>query len=286
MYLSNIIISYNNSAVIVDCIDSIYKTVKGIEHEIIVVNNSASDDGIKAVKQNFSKTKLIQNEINVGFAKANNQAAKLAKGDILLFLNPDIILTGGAVSSMLTYYNSNQNIGVLGPKMFNIDGTLQYSCRSFPGVWTGLFNRYSLMSKLFPNNRYTKNYLLVDFDHNETKEVDWLSGSCMMISRSIFLKVGLFDENYFIFNEDVDLCKRIKTHGYKIIYYPNSKVYHHITSSNARVSSKVIIKRHLGMSYYFKKHHYKNIGIRFFVNFFIALRCFSQLLFNLFRARG
>ncbi len=284
MNVSNIIVNYNNSALLNDCIDLIHKTVKGIKHEIIVVNNSALDDGIKAVKQNFPKTKLIQNEINVGFAKANNQAAKLAKGDILLFLNPDIVLTGGAVTNMLTYLKSHKEIGVLGPKILNMDETLQYSCRSFPGVWTGLFNRYSFMSGLFPNNRYTKKYLLLDFDHNEIKEVDWLSGSCMMISRNIFIKVGLFDENYFIFNEDVDLCKRMKNYGYKTIYYPNSKVYHHITSSNARVSSKVIIERHMGMCYYFKKHHRENIFVRCFINFFVMLSCLSQLIINLFRS--
>lgn len=269
-----------------DCINSIYKTVKGIENEIIVVNNSALDDGIKAVKQNFPKTKLIQNEINVGFAKANNQAAKLAKGDILLFLNPDIVLTEGAVNNMVTYLKSHKETGVLGPKILNMDKTLQYSCRSFPGVWTGLFNRYSFISRLFPNNRYTKKYLLLDFDHNGIKEVDWLSGSCMMISKNVFLKVGLFDENYFLFNEDVDLCKRMKNYGYKTIYFPDSKVYHHIISSNNRVSPDIIMKRHIGMCYYFKKHHRKNIFVRYFINFFIMLRCFSHLIINSYRRRS
>lgn len=286
MNLSNIIINYNNSAVIGDCINSIYKTVDGIEFETLVVDNSLRDDGIKIIKKKFPEIKLIQNKINVGFARANNQAAKLAKGDILLFLNPDIILTEGAVTNMVTYLKSHKEIGVLGPKILNMDKTLQYSCRSFPDVWTGLFNRYSLITKLVPNNYFTAKYLLTDFDHNEVREVDWVSGSCMMVSRDIFTKTGLFDENYFLFNEDVDLCKNMVNSGYQTVYYPSAKVYHKITSSNNKVDSTIIIKRHLGMSYYFKKHHYKNIGIRCFVNFFITLRCFSQLLLNLFRARG
>ena len=286
MYLSNIIVNYNNSDVLIDCLESIYKTVHEIKFEILVINNSLKDRGIKSVKKNFPEIKLIHNKINVGFARANNQAAKLAKGEILLFLNPDIVLTEGAVTNMLTYLKSHKETGVLGPKILNMDKTLQYSCRGFPDVWTGLFNRYSLITKLVPNNYFTAKYLLTDFDHNEVREVDWVSGSCMMISRDIFTKAGLFDENYFLFNEDVDLCKNMINHGYKTVYYPFAKVYHRITSSNNKVDSNIIIKRHLGMSYYFKKHHYKNIGIRCFVNFFITLRCFSQLLLNLFRVRG
>ncbi len=184
---------------------------------------------------------------------------------------------------MISYFKSHQDIGVLGPKMVDMDETLQYSCRSFPEIWTGLFSRYSLMTKIFANNRYSARYLLSDFDHNKIKEIDWLSGSCMMIYRNVFKRVGFFDENYFLFNEDVDLCKNLKNQGYKIVYYPHSKVYHHITSSNGKVEPGIIIKRHLGMSYYFRKHHHLNFAIRYLVNFFIALRCLTQLLLNFVR---
>ena len=278
MNLSNIIVNYNNSDVLIDCIESINKTIDGINFETIVIDNSANDDGIGTIKEKFPKVKFIQNKSNVGFARANNQAVKISKGDVLFFLNPDIVLTEGAFNKMISYLNSYQKIGVLGPKILNMDGTLQYSCRSFPGVWTGLFNRYSLISKFFPNNPYTARYLLTDFDHNEIKEVDWLSGSCLMIPRKVFLRVGMFDENYFLFNEDVDLCKSLKKYGYKVLYYPYAKVNHRITSSNRKVDSVIIVKRHLGMSYYFKKHHKVNIILRCFVNLFISLRCFSQLI--------
>lgn len=281
MDLSHIIVNYHNSDLLTDCIESIYKTVNAVEFEIIVINNSLNDTGIDEVKKKFPGIKLVQNKTNVGFARANNQAFKISKGNVLLFLNPDVILTKEAVNNMFAYLNANQETGILGPKILDPGGTLQYSCRSFPYIWTGLFNRYSLMTKLFPNNHFTKKYLLTDFDHKEIREVDWLSGSCMMISKGIFKKSGLFDENYFIFNEDVDLCKTVKNHGFKVVYYPCAKIYHHITSSNNRVDPSIIIKRHLGMSYYFKKHHYKNCAVRSFINVFITLRCFSQLVFNL-----
>lgn len=281
MNLSNIIVNYNHSDVLMDCVESIYKTINEIEFEIIVIDNSSKDEGIEIVKEKFPKIKLIRNKQNVGFGSANNQGFKISKGETILFLNPDIVLSKSAVNDMLIYFNSHENIGALGPKMLSMDGTLQFSCRSFPDIWTGLFNRYSLMSKIFKNNKFSTRYLLTDFDHNEIKEVDWLSGSCMMISRKDFKKVALFDENYFLFNEDVDLCKKLKNQGHKIVYYPYAKVYHHITSSNGKVDPAIIIKRHLGMNYYLKKHHQLNIVTMSLVNFFIALRCFFHLLFNL-----
>lgn len=283
MNLSHIIVNYHNSGVLKQCLESIYSTVHNLEYEIIVVDNSCGDKGLPALKAGFPEVKFIENPENVGFAKANNQAARVARGEVLLFLNPDIVLTDGAVNNMIAGLRSDPSIAILGPKVLNVDGSLQYSCRSFPTFWTGLFNRYSIMTRFFPNNRFTTRYLMADFDHNSVKEVDWLSGCCMMTSRKMFFKIGLFDENYFLFNEDVDLCRSAKTSGYKVVYYPVAGVYHHITSSNRKLQPVIIIKRHLGMIYYYKKHHGDNIFPRVFINLSIALRCLLQLLINFFK---
>lgn len=281
--LSHIIVNYHNSDVLRKCIESIYGTVKNLEYEIIVVDNSCGDNGIPGLKKSFPDVRFIENAENVGFAQANNQAARLARGEILLFLNPDIELTEGAVNNMAAGLGLDPSIAILGPKVLNADGSLQYSCRSFPTIWTGLFNRYSLMTRFFPENRHSARYLMTDFDHNSAKEVDWLSGCCMMTPRSMFFKIGLFDENYFLFNEDVDLCKSAKTNGCKVVYYPSAVVYHHITSSNRRLPPGIIIKRHLGMIYYCRKHHRASIFSGLFVNLLITLRCFFQLLINFFK---
>jgi len=171
--------------------------------------------------------------------------------------------------------------GALGPKVVNPDGSLQYSCRRYPTLWTGLFNRYSILSRFFPQNRFTSQYLMLDFDHNYTSPVDWLSGCCLMIPKSVFEEVNGFDENYFLFNEDVDLCRMVYQTGKEIIYFPEATVIHKVSTSNKKTSAKVIIQRHLGMMYYFKKHHSKNLLVRGIVNFFICSRGILQLFTNL-----
>lgn len=281
--LSILIVNYKNSATLPDCLDSIYKTTSGLEFEVILVDNGSKDAGLKNVQEKFPQICLIQNNANRGFSKANNQAVAVSKGKTLLFLNPDTRLTNNAIKSMITQLGPDSTTGAVGPKVLNRDGSLQYSCRTFPTVWTGLFNRYSLLSRLFPNNKHTRRYLMTDYDHEESREVDWVSGCCMMVPKSAFMKVGGFDEKYFLFNEDVDLCHTLKHHGYKTLYFPRAKIYHDITSSNSKVPHHIILKRHLGMSHYIEKHFVGNPFFKFLIHVMIAVRYFTQLMINFFK---
>ena len=181
---------------------------------------------------------------------------------------------------MLEYIRSDSSIGILGPKVLNPDKTIQYSCRRFPTLWSGLFNRYSLTTRLFPGNRYSTDYLMLDYDHNLTRSVDWVSGCSMMVPNSIFKQVKGFDENYFLFTEDVDICQVIKRKGFRTVYFPSAKVFHKISSSNSRLTPQTIIKRHQGMIYYNQKHHKKNFVVRYMINSIIMARCLLQILFN------
>jgi GT2 family glycosyltransferase len=278
--LSCIIVNYKNSDPLKDCLASLYQTIQGIEFEVIIVDNSENDLGLQPLKELYSNAQFISNSSNVGFSKANNQAAKIAQGNILLFLNPDTFLPDQSINSMYRYFLSHTETGALGPKVVNPDGSMQYSCRRYPTLWTGLFNRYSILSQLFPENRFTSQYLMRDFDHNEIRQVDWLSGCCLMVSKIAFEISHGFDENYFLFNEDVDLCLTINQVGKEVIYFPEATVIHQISTSNSKTTARVIIQRHLGMMYYFKKHHEKNLLTRGIVIFFISLRGFTQLLIN------
>ena len=281
--LSCIIVNYYSSASLNNCLESVYRTLRKISFEVIIVDNSQNDPGMVSLKEFYPQVRVIQNATNVGFSKANNQAALSAQGKTLLFLNPDTILADQAIEEMVALLESNLDIGALGPKVLNADGSLQYSCRRFPTLMTGFFNRYSLLSWWFPDNPFTVQYLMKDFNHDENREVDWLSGCCLMVPHTIFEKAGGFDEHYFLFNEDIDLCRAIGQNGFKVIYFPLAKITHHISTSNSKVPARIIIKRHHGMKHYYEKHHGKNPLTKMAVNFAITLRCLSQLAFNIFK---
>ena len=281
--LSCIIVNYYSSASLINCLESVYQTLSKISFEVIIVDNSQNDPGMACLKEAYPQVRVIQNAANVGFAKANNQAALSAQGKTLLFLNPDTILADQAIEDMVAHLESNPDIGALGPKVLNTDGSLQYSCRRFPTLMTGFFNRYSLLSRWFPDNPYTVQYLMKDYNHNENREVDWLSGCCLMVPRSVFEKAGGFDEHYFLFNEDIDLCRAIGQNGFKVMYFPLAKITHHVSTSNSRVPARIIIKRHRGMKHYYGKHHGRNPLTKIIVHTAITLRCLTQLAFNIFK---
>lgn len=281
--LSCIIVNYNNSIPLKTCLESVYRTLQKISFEVIIIDNSQDDPGMVDIQNTYPQVKYIQNTTNTGFSKANNLAVRSAQGEILLFLNPDTVLTDQAIEEMVSYLESNSDIGALGPKVMNTDGSLQYSCRRFPTLMTGFFNRYSLLSQWFPDNPYSVRYLMKDFNHEEVRDVDWLSGCCLMVPRAVFDKVGGFDENYFLFNEDIDLCRSIHQNGLKVIYFPFAGITHHISTSDSKVPARIIIKRHLGMSHYYKKHHGDNLMVSMIVKTMISLRCLTQLAFNIFK---
>ena len=280
MELSIIIVNYEQSHFLGDCLESVHLTICKTKFEVILVDNSSKDKGLESVLKRFPETRLIDNARNVGFARANNQGAKIANGDFLFFINPDTIMIKGTIESMLDYIRSDPSVGILGPKVLNPDQTLQYSCRKFPTIWSGLFNRYSVMTRFFPNNRYSKDYLMLDYDHSSTRSVDWISGCCMMIPAPIFKEVNGFDENYFLFIEDVDLCQTMRKKGYRVDYFPSAKIFHKISSSSSQSAPQTIIKHHKGMIYYNQKYNKTNFVIRYTINSMVMVRCLLQLLFN------
>lgn len=282
MDLSYIIVNYRSSRDLLRCIESIHASEFSGVSEILVIDNSDFDSGIPIVRETFPDIKLIKNLKNIGFGSACNQAARIATGRLLLFVNPDVELAPLTSSSLSNYLDEHPNVGAIGPKVLNTDGTLQYSCRRFPTVWSGLFNRYSLLTRLFPNNRYSHHYLMSDMDHEVTQTVDWLSGCCLMVKRDVFQEVGMFDENYFLFIEDVDLCRTLGEKGFDVVYHPETSITH-ISSMNHRASFHSIIKRHQGMSYYHRKYIKGNILTQMTLDGLISLRCCLQLVLNIFR---
>ena len=226
MDLSIIIVSWNTQDLLRKCLNSIYQNLDGLNLEIFVVDNNSSDKTAQMVKAEFPQVNLITNNKNLGFAKANNQAIKQVKGEYLLLLNPDTeILNNGLIKS-LQFMKSHQSCGVMGPKMLFEDKSLQPSVRRWPRPWP-IFLMLIKAQKFFKGLKAIDYYLYKDFDYNKEQAVDQVMGAFMLIPKEVMAKVGLLDERFFIWFEEVDFCKRVWQNGYSVIYNPDIQLIHY-----------------------------------------------------------
>jgi hypothetical protein len=226
MELSIIITSYKNHELLKLCVDSIKKNINDIESEIIVSESESSAESEMMMREDFSDVRFFPFKENVGFQALLRKGIQESSGKYILFLNGDIIASSGSINKLLDYLKKNPDVGMVGPKLLNFNGTLQYSCFHFYKPITVIYRRTFL--KIFGFARkHLDWFLMKDFDHEEAKDVDWLMGSAMMISRSAMDEVGLMDSNFFMYMEDVDWCRRFWEKGYKVIYYPQALMHHY-----------------------------------------------------------
>lgn len=252
--LSIIIVSWNTRDLLRDCLLSIYRETKAISFEIFVVDNASSDNTQVLVTKEFPQVKLIKNKENVGFARANNQAITESKAEYILLQNPDTVVLSGALDTMLDFMEKHPQVGVIGPKLLNADRTLQLSARSFPTLRTAFFESFYLY-KLFPHNKIIGKYYMSHWDHNDTRQVDWISGACLMARRKAIEEVGLLDEQFFMFSEEVDWCFRIRKAGWKVYFLPQAQVIHFRAKSVEPRSSRILIQLNKSSLLFFKKHY-------------------------------
>ncbi len=249
-----IIVNYNSTNHALNAIDSINSHTHGISVNIIVVDN-ASVDRPERIKRRHPGVNLITNKRNLGYSKAINRAMKNSNGDYAVIINPDTVVLNGFFPEVTKYMNHNNEIGVVGPRILNEDGTTQGSARRFPTFFTSLFGRNSLITKLFPNNPFTKKEFLCFYnDENRAMDVDWVSGACMVLKRAAFEKIEGFDENFFLYWEDTDVCKRVKNAGYRVVYYPKAKVTHLVGESSSTRPVESIFHFHHSCFKFFSKH--------------------------------
>ena len=225
--VSVLIVSYNVKQYIIHCIDSIKKSDYAGQIEIIVVDNNSYDGSLDEIKSKIKNVICIQNDVNLGFGKAINQAANVATGKYFLILNPDTIIEESTISTFVNYLDGNSTIGMVGPKIVNSDGSLQKgSKRSFPTIGVALPKLLGL-DKLFPNSKWSGRYNLNYLNPDEIHKVDAISGSCMFIRAELFKKIGGFDERFFMFGEDLDLCYQVYQHKYEVHYLPSTHIMHY-----------------------------------------------------------
>lgn len=225
MDISVIIVNYKNQDKVLKCLDSLARADWGdLTHETIVVDNAAVGD-LEQVAAAFPDVKIIKNEKNLGMGAGNNLGAKNSAGKYLLVLNHDTMVKADAIIKLHQHLQENNKAAIVGPKLLNPDGTLQYSCFRFPKIFTPILRR-TFFGNLAP--KHLKDFLMKDFDHETTRAVDWLMGSCFLIRREILEKDGhIFDEKYFMYFEDTDLCRRVQEkHKLEVVYHPEAVVVH------------------------------------------------------------
>ena len=263
MELSVIIVSYNVRYFLEQCLISVLKASEGISCEIFVVDNNSEDGSCTMVTDRFPEVKLIKNSYNAGYAKACNQALKLSAGEFVLFLNPDTIVGESTFRKCIDFMSAHEDAGAMGVKMINGNGKfLKESKRALPDPLTAFF-KMTGFSKLFPSSRLFSRYYMVNIDKNETAEIEILTGAFMFIRRKVLDITGFFDENFFMYGEDIDLSYRILKEGYKIYYYPEEKIIHFKGESSKKVPINSTIYFYRAMLIFAGKHFGKKDIILF-----------------------
>lgn len=238
-----VIVSYNTKELLDDCLKSVKIAVKNLESEVFVIDNDSHDGTAQMVERNFPWVKLIANTDNRGFAKANNQAIKVTRGEYVLILNPDTRVLPGTFTKMIKFMDQNPDVGVATCRVEFPSGELDVDCRRhFPTPWRS-FCHFSGLSKVFAGSKifdqYNYGYLPEDKEH----EIDACVGAFMIIPKGAIEKVGMFDEEYFFYGEDLDWCWRFREAGYKIIFTPITKIIHYKgASSGIKKSSQEVTK--------------------------------------------
>lgn len=235
MDISVIVVNYKSLDKALKCLDSLKNADWGsFSHETIVVDNASGNGDHKTIASAHPDVKVIVSPKNLGMGGGNNLGAESSSGKYLLILNPDTLIKSDAIPRMAAFLDANPDVGVVGPRLLNSDGTLQYSCLRFPKLHTPILRRTFFGGFA---GAHLDEFLMKDYDHKEAREVDWMMGSCLMVRREILEKDGfLFDERFFMYFEDTELCRRVRAkHGLKVVYLPSAAVIHdHARQSAAK----------------------------------------------------
>ena len=269
MYISVIIVSYNTCELLKECLISIKSATDNLKVEVFVSDNNSSDNTVRMIKKDFGWVNLIANRQNLGFSKANNRAIKKAKGKYLLVLNPDTRLFKNTLSQMIKFMDTNKDIAVATCRIELPSGQLDKDCRRmYPTPWRA-FAHFSGLSKIFAGSKlfdqYQMGYIPEDIEH----EVESCLGAFMFVRSTAVKKVGLFDEDFFFYGEDLDWCYRFREAGFKIVYTPTAKIVHYkgaasgikplsVNLSKATQKSKIraLKESTRAMELFYKKHYF------------------------------
>jgi N-acetylglucosaminyl-diphospho-decaprenol L-rhamnosyltransferase len=257
--LSIVILSWNVRDLLRQCLESVARNRPlSADHpplatEIIVVDNASGDGSMEMVRAEFPDVRLIANQANRGYTGGNNDGIAAATGRYVMILNPDTRVLDGALTAMVAYADAHSDVGVVGPQLLNPDGSVQSSRRRFPTLMTGLFES-TWLQPLAPRN-VLRRYYVLDQPDDAIQEVDWLFGACFLVRREVIQQVGALDEDFFMYSEEMDWCRRIRQAGWKVVYLPQAQVIHYGGKSSDQVAAQRHIYFQTSKVRYFRKHH-------------------------------
>ncbi len=250
--LSVVILNWNVRDLLDRCLASIRSSRYAIE--TIVVDNASSDDSVAMVRSKYPQVMLIANETNRGFTGGNNQGIAAAQGRYVLVLNPDTEIVDESLDRLLDYAEANSDVGAVGPMLLNPDRSIQPSRRRFPAVGVAFFESTWLQG--FAPRKMLRRFYIEDVPADVIQDVDWLTGACTLFRREVFDRVGVYDEaNFFMYSEELDLCKRIKLAGWRIVYIPIAQVIHYEGKSSEQAVAARHIRFNTSKVRYFRKWH-------------------------------
>jgi len=251
MSLSLVIINYNTREDLRKCLTTLEEKLGA--RETIVVDNGSSDGSREMVAEEFPWARLVDNPGNPGYASACNKGLAAASHPYVLILNSDVEFLAGGLEEVIDYLDAHPEVGALGPMVLNSDGSRQMSCRRFPSMWQNIVHGF--LGDFWPDNPFTRSYQMKNMRQEEVREADWVSGAAMFVRRGAVEQVGGFDEGYFMYVEDVDLCWRLKRAGFKVVYHPAFKLIHHIGRTSSQQSVRMLYEHHRSMYLFFRKRY-------------------------------
>ncbi len=281
--VSIIIVNYNGGSLLADCLTSVFDHTAGLKYEVSVFDNASTDGSCDGLEERFLQLKVIKSAVNIGYAPANNRAIEASEAArYFLLLNPDTLLQSNAIRTVTEFMDTNQKVGICGPKIVLSDGKLDAPCRrSFKTPAIYLYHTLGL-SKLFPKSERFGKYYLSYKDENESYEVDAVIGAFLAIREEVVKRIGLLDENFYIYGEDEDWCFRVKQAGWKVFYYPRATVIHQKGASTSKRRVPAILSWHKAAYLFHRKHLARSYGrlTNWLVYMGIAFHLGMTLFFN------
>ncbi len=252
--LSIIIVNWNTRIIVCDCLRSIYEQCGEIDLEVIVIDNASTDGSVEMVKKDFPQVTLIENSQNRGFAAANNQGIAISKGRYVLLLNSDTVVLDNAIAKTVAFADSHPKAAIVGCRVLNPDRTLQPTCFMFPSILNMLLSS-TYLYKLFPKSKFFGREQMTWWNRNDIKEVDVVTGCCMLVRQDAIKKVGSMDEQFFMYGEETDWCYRFRRAGWKVMFTPVCEIIHLGGQSSRQKRSKMILQLRGSILLFMKKHN-------------------------------